>query len=79
MNNSLKKNPSRKDCEKIIKRILSTEILEKGKNQNFRFASDFMAFFESLYPPSDSLTKQVQRAIKSLDLPKDKDGFFCDK
>ncbi len=76
MNNSLKKNPSRKDCEKIIKRILSTEILEKGKNQNFRFASDFMAFFESLYPPSDSLTKQVQRAIKSLDLPKDKDGFF---
>ena len=66
MNNSLKKNPSRKDCEKIIKRILSTEILEKGKNQNFRFASDFMAFFESLYPPSDSLTKQVQRAINPL-------------
>lgn len=74
--NSLKKNPSRSACEKIIQRILMTEILEKGKNQQFKNATDFMPFFESLYPASPSLTKQVQRAVKNMALPKDNHGFF---
>lgn len=73
---SLRKNPSRETCEGIIKRILMTEILEKGKNEHFRSASDFMNYFESLYPASDALTKQVQRAIKSLNMPKDEFGYF---
>ena len=72
----LKKNPSRSACEKIIQRILMTEILEKGKNHQFKNATDFMPFFESLYPTSPSLTKQVQRAVKSMALPKDDFGFF---
>lgn len=72
----LRKNPSREACEKIIKRILMTEILEKGKNEHFRSASDFMSYFESLYPASDALTKQVQRAIKALDMPKDELGYL---
>ena len=70
------KNPSRKECEKIIRRILITEILENGKNMHFRMATDFTKYFESLYPASDSLTKQIQRAVKSMDMPKDEDGFF---
>ncbi len=70
------KNPSRKECEKIIRRILITEILENGKNKHFRMATDFTKYFESLYPASDSLTKQIQRAVKSMDMPKDEDGFF---
>ena len=74
--NSLKKNPSRSACEKIIQRILMTEILEKGKNHQFKNATDFMPFFESLYPASPSLTKQVQRAVKNMALPKDNHGFF---
>ena len=53
-----------------------TEILEKGKNQQFKNATDFMPFFESLYPASPSLTKQVQRAVKNMALPKDNHGFF---
>lgn len=73
---SLRKNPSRETCEGIIKRILMTEILEKGKNEHFRTASDFMNYFESLYPASDALTKQVQRAVKSLNMPKDEYGYF---
>ena len=73
---TLRKNPSRETCENIIKRILMTEILEKGKNEHFRSASDFMNYFESLYPASDALTKQVQRAVKSLDMPKDDMGYF---
>ena len=73
---SLRKNPSRQTCEGIIIRILMTEILEKGKNEHFRTASDFMNYFESLYPASDALTKQVQRAVKSLDMPKDEYGYF---
>ena len=73
---TLKKNPSRETCEGIIKRILMTEVLENGSNKHFRFASDFMNYFESLYPASDALTKQVQRAIKSLDMPKDEKGFY---
>ena len=73
---NLKKNPSRSTCEGIIKRILMTEVLEHGSNMHFRFASDFMSYFESLYPASDALTKQVQRAVKSLDMPKDERGYF---
>ena len=75
-NTSLRKNPSRETCESIIKRILMTEVLENGRNKHFRFASDFMNYFESLYPASDALTKQVQRAIKSLDMPKDENGYY---
>ena len=74
--NTLRKNPSRETCEGIIKRILMTEVLENGSNKHFRFASDFMNYFESLYPASDALTKQVQRAIKALDMPKDEKGFY---
>lgn len=73
---SLRKNPSRQTCENMIKRILMTEVLEKGTNEHFKQASDFMSYFESLYPASDSLTKQVQRAIKSMNLPKDSNGYF---
>ena len=73
---NIRKNPSRETCEGIIKRILMTEVLEHGHNKHFRFASDFMDYFESLYPASDALTKQVQRAVKSLDMPKDEFGYF---
>ena len=45
---SLRKNPSRETCEGIIRRILMTEVLEKGKNEHFRTAADFMKYFESL-------------------------------
>jgi hypothetical protein len=72
----LKKNPSRETCEGIIKRILMTEVLQHGSNTHFKNASDFMNYFESLYPASDALTKQVQRAIKSLNMPKDEAGYF---
>lgn len=72
----LKKNPSREACESIIRRILTTEASEKGKNEHFRQASDFLPYFESLYPASDSLTKQVQRAVKSMNMPKDEHGYF---
>lgn len=72
----LTRNPSRETCENIIRRILITEVLENGSNTHFRQASDFMSYFESLYPASDSLTKQVQRAIKSMDMPKDQNGYF---
>ena len=73
---SLRKNPSRETCEGIIRRILMTVVLEKGKNEHFRTAADFMKYFESLYPASDALTKQVQRAIRSLNMPKDELGYF---
>ncbi len=69
-------NPSRSKCEMIITRILSTEIKENGKNIHFKNAMDFMTYFESLYPSGSALTKQVQRAIKAMDLAKDKDGYF---
>lgn len=72
----IRKNPSREQCEKMIKRILITEVLEKGRNEHFKTASDFMSYFQSLYPASDALTKQVQRAIKSMDMPKDENGYF---
>ena len=68
--------PSREYCEKNIKRMLMSEVLEKGKNESFRTAKDFMPFFESLYPTSDALLKQVQRAVKALDMPKDEQGYF---
>lgn len=71
-----KKNPSRHQCEEIIRRILMSEVLEKGKNNKFKSASDFMPFFESLYLASPSLNKQVQRAVTSLALPKDENGYF---
>ena len=74
--NTARKNPSRKTCETAIKRILMTEVLQYGSNQHFRNAMDFMSYFESLYMASDALTKQVQRAIKALDMPKDENGFF---
>ncbi len=73
---NLRKNPSRKECEKIIKKILITEVLERGTNEHFKTASDFMNYFQSLYPASDSLTKQVQRAVKALQMPKDERGYF---
>lgn len=72
----LRKNPSRETCEGVIKRILMTEVLEHGSNKHFRTAADFMKYFESLYPASDALTKQVQRAIKALNMPKDDNGYF---
>ena len=75
-NMPLRKNPSREVCENTIKRILMTEILEKGKNTHFRTAADFMNYFESLYPASDALTKQVQRAIRALNMPRDEMGYF---
>lgn len=73
---SLHKNPSREQCQKIIKRILVTEVLEKGCNEHFKQASDFMNYFQSLYPASDALTKQVQRAIKVMDMPRDDMGYY---
>ncbi len=69
-------NPSREKCEMIITRILTTEIRENGKNIHFKNAMDFMTYFESLYPSGGSLTKQVQRAIKAMDLAKDENGYF---
>ena len=73
---NLRKNPSRKECENVIKKILMTEVLERGTNEHFKSASDFMSYFQSLYPASDSLTKQVQRAVKNLQMPKDDRGYF---
>lgn len=70
------KNPSRKICEEAIRKILMTEVLEHGTNRHFKSAMDFMGYFEALYPASPSLIKQVQRAIKSMDMPKDENGFF---
>ena len=72
----VRKNPSRETCEGIIKRILTTEVLQSGANRHFKSAADFMNYFESLYPASDALNKQVQRAIKSLNMPKDELGYF---
>ena len=73
---TLRKNPSRKECEKVIKKILMTEVLERGTNEHFKTAADFMKYFQSLYPASDSLTKQVQRAVKALEMPKDERGYY---
>jgi hypothetical protein len=72
----LRKNPSRETCEGIIKRILTTEVMQHGRNIHFKNASDFMNYFESLYPASDALTKQVQRAIRAMDMPRDENGYL---
>ncbi len=69
-------NPSRSTCEEIIRRILTTETKENGANRHFKTAMDFMTYFESLYPSGAALTKQVQRAIKSMNLAKDEEGYF---
>ncbi|MGN0171022.1 MAG: hypothetical protein ACI39H_09725 [Lachnospiraceae bacterium] len=74
--NPAQKNPSRQECERVIKRILVTEVLTKGRNDKFKSAADFMSYFESLYPASEALTKQVQRAIKAMELPKDEHGYL---
>lgn len=74
--NRHKKSPSRESCENSIRRILRTEVSQNGKNRHFRSAADFMAYFESLYTPSEALTKQVQRAVRSMDMPRDEEGFF---
>lgn len=76
INKAPRKNPSRKQCEDLIKRILWTEVTEKGRNTQFRKATDFLPLFESLYPSSDGLTRQIQRALKELNLPKDSSGFL---
>lgn len=69
-------NPSRRTCEEIIRRILTTENKENGSNRHFKTGADFMTYFESLYPSGPALTKQVQRAIRSMGLAKDKNGYF---
>lgn len=71
-----RRGPSRVDCEKAIRRILMTETLENGKNLHFKSSSDFMSYFESLYPASPGLKKQIQRAIHEMDMAKDPDGFY---
>ncbi len=73
---SKKRTPSRAECETIIKKILKTETESRTVNATFKKPADFMNFFESLYPPSAALTKQVQRAIKSLNMAKDKNGYY---
>ena len=35
----LRKNPSRKECEKIIRKILMTEVLERGESISRRHKS----------------------------------------
>ncbi len=69
-------NPSRHTCEEIIRRILLTETKENGSNRHFKTGADFMTYFESLYPSGPALTKQVQRAIRSMGLAKDQNGYF---
>ncbi len=73
---STHKNPSRKSCEQTIKRILTREFEEYGENHHFKQASDFMIYFESLHPSSPGLTRQVQRAVSALNLPRDENGYF---
>lgn len=73
---SKKRTPSRAECERIIKKILQRETESRTVNSTFKRPADFMNFFESLYPPSPALTKQVQRAIQSLNMAKDKNGYY---
>ena len=75
-NTSTHNGPSRKTCEETIRRILVTEVLETGTNARFKTAADFMKYFESLYPAGPGLTKQVQRAVKAMDMPKDERGYY---
>lgn len=74
--NAKYRNPTRQACEEQVRRTLMTENLRHGGNHHFKTAKDFMPIFEALYPASPSLVKQVQRAIKAMNMPKDKDGFF---
>ena len=74
--NSSYKNPSRKSCEQMIQKILSRELEIYGANRHFKHASDFLVYFESLYPPSPGLTRQIQRAVSSMNLARDKDGYY---
>lgn len=71
-----KRTPSRSECETLIRKILLTEVESRTVNCTFKRPADFMKFFESLYPPSPALTKQVQRAIKSMDMARDDKGFY---
>ena len=71
-----KKTPSRAECEAIIRKILTTEAEARTVNSTFKRPSDFMGYFESLYPPSAALTKQVQRAITALDMARDSKGYY---
>ena len=71
-----KRTPSRAECEAIIKKILTTEAQARTVNSTFKKPSDFMGYFESLYPPSAALTKQVQRAIAALDMARDSKGYY---
>lgn len=70
------KNPTRQECEEQIRRTLMTETLRHGGNRHFKTAKDFMPIFEALYPSGPSLNKQVQRAVKSMNMPKDEKGYF---
>lgn len=69
-------SPTRKECEELIKHILNQEIHQRSTNCHFRHSVDFLPFFESLYPSSVGLAKQVQRAVRSLNLPKDSNGYY---
>jgi hypothetical protein len=74
--NSKYRNPTRQECEEQVRRTLMTENLRHGGNHHFKTAKDFMPIFEALYPASPSLVKQVQRAVKAMNMPKDADGYF---
>ncbi len=74
--NAKYRNPTRQECEEQVRRTLMTENLRHGGNHHFKTAKDFMPIFEALYPASPSLVKQVQRAIKAMNMPKDSKGFF---
>lgn len=74
--NAKYRNPTRQECEEQVRRTLMTENLRHGGNHHFKTAKDFMPIFEALYPASPSLVKQVQRAIKAMNMPKDSEGFF---
>ena len=63
------RNPTRQECEEQVRRTLMTENLRHGGNHHFKTAKDFMPIFEALYPASPSLVKQVQRAIKAMNMP----------
>lgn len=53
-----------------------TEVLEKEQTDTLSRLLISCLHFESLYPASDSLAKQVQRAVKSMNMPKDSNGYF---
>ena len=73
---TLIRTPSRQFCEDAIRRILMAEVTQKGENRQFKSAKDFMGYFESLYPSTPALVKQVQRAVRAMDMPKNEKGYF---